>query len=1091
MIPSPHLSTGFSRRGWIAAYRRVAATLACILAGLALLIVGAAVTAPSVLAQDKGPATTGADRREVVAGVPRFWPPQYSVDENGRPTGFAIDVMNEIAARAGVRVTYRVKDNFAEVVEAMEDGSVDLIPNSGITPARQTGYSFTAPVETFVISIFVRDDTVDIGNIADLAGHRIAVVEFNVGLTLLKDRQDIDLAVHRDARSALFSLLSGQVDAFVYPRPVLLNLARRIGVEDRIKAVGAPLTEIKRGIRLKKGDAALLASLNKAVKGFVGTPAYQAIYVKWYGSPTPFWAAARIAWTMGGLIVAVLIVMAWWRYHSVVRLNRNLRQTITDREQAEAALRESEKRFEQLFEHVPDAIYVRCDDEIVCANEAAVRMFAAGSKERFMERRSIELVHPDDRHKIHTRRRLLENTTQSYSPMEVRYLRFDNSNFLGEGKGSHILWNGEPAILVVTRDITGRRRGELADRRLAAIVESSVDAIVAVTVDGTVTDWNPAAERMYGYTADEVIGRSISIIAPPGVEPVIAENMSALRIGQNIEPFEAVRQRKDGSLVDVSLSFSPIKDDAGNLLGVSAIHSNIADRKRNEEALRDSEAQMRLVTDAIPAQIAYIDREHRIRFANRPYADAQNVSQDEIIGKHLRDFRGDDLYVSFLPYIRRTLAGETTSNEGETWLDDGRRLYFRATRVPHFGDGGEVLGYFVIIVDLTEHQEREMQLRQAQKMEAVGQLTGGIAHEFNNLLMVIVGNLEMALDRVADDDTGNLLSSAMRGAMRGAGLTRQLLAFSRKQELHVEHVALNRLVLGMHDMMRRTLGETITIETELQADAWPVLADVGQTESALLNLALNARDAMPRGGRITIVTANRTIDDRHGAAHPGVDAGDYVMLEMSDTGSGMAPEVLERVFDPFFTTKEVGKGTGLGLSMVYGFAEQSGGFIDIESDVGQGTRVRIFLPRATGGEATVAPKAGEPVPEFNFGKTILVVEDDANVRDLVVHLLSQFGCTTVEAEDGETALACLEERSDIDLLFTDVVLPRGMSGPGIAREALRRFPRLRVVFTSGYPDREVSELAWDGEEARFIRKPYRKSDLGKTLAAVLDSDRGR
>jgi ABC-type amino acid transport substrate-binding protein len=246
------------------------------------------------------------ESREVIAGVPKLWPPQYGLDDGGNPTGFAIDVMNEIAARAGLRVSYRVMDSFAEVSEAMNDGRIDLIPNSGITPERAARHAFTAPVETFVVSIFVRDDTLGIRTADELRGRKVGVVEFNVGQRLMRDRDDLELVVYRDAETALFSLVAGHVDAVVYPRPVFLNLARQVGIDDRIAAVGAPLKEIKRGIRVQQGEAELLAALNRAVSDFVGTPAYQAIYLKWYGAAQPFWTVPRVIWAMSAFAVLVL-----------------------------------------------------------------------------------------------------------------------------------------------------------------------------------------------------------------------------------------------------------------------------------------------------------------------------------------------------------------------------------------------------------------------------------------------------------------------------------------------------------------------------------------------------------------------------------------------------------------------------------------------------------------------------------------------------------------------------------------------------------------------------------------------------------------
>ncbi len=320
--------------------------------------------------------------REVIAGVPRSWPPQYGVDENGDPIGFAIDIMEEIAARAGLRVGYRVMDSFAEVSEAMNAGQIDLIPNSGITPDRAAKYDFTAPVEAFVVSIFVRGDTPDIRGADHLRGHKVGVVEFNIGQRLMRDRDDLELVVYRDAETALFNLVAGHVDAVVFPQPVFWNLARQIGIEDHIEVVGAPLTEVKRGIRVQKGETELLAALNQAVNDFVGTPAYQAIYVKWYGRPEPFWTVWRVLAAASTAVLLVLIAMAWWRYHSIVKLNRELRASIAERGSTERALRKSEELFKAFIEHSPTKIHIKdADGRYILINKLSEELFGQTNEE--------------------------------------------------------------------------------------------------------------------------------------------------------------------------------------------------------------------------------------------------------------------------------------------------------------------------------------------------------------------------------------------------------------------------------------------------------------------------------------------------------------------------------------------------------------------------------------------------------------------------------------------------------------------------------------------------------------------------------------
>jgi signal transduction histidine kinase len=387
--------------------------------------------------------------------------------------------------------------------------------------------------------------------------------------------------------------------------------------------------------------------------------------------------------------------------------------------------------------------------------------------------------------------------------------------------------------------------------------------------------------------------------------------------------------------------------------------------------------------------------------------------------------------------------------------------------------------------DVTGQREAEAQLLQAQKMEAVGQLTGGVAHDFNNLLTVIIGGLDLARDR-APADLRPTIEGALRAAERGASLVQRLLAYSRKQALAPAELDLNSLAAGMEELLRRTLGEDVDVELQLSPQLWTATADRGQVENAILNLAVNARDAMPDGGKLTIETGNVGLDADYAARNADVVPGDYVMLAVTDTGTGMPAEVADRAFEPFFTTKEVGKGSGLGLSMVYGFARQSGGHVKIYSEVGHGTAVRLYLPRhvAKGLGATAA--AATPADQPRGGETIMVVEDDPLVRGLVVAQLMELGYRVLEAPDGPRAQSLLEGDEPVDLLFTDVVMPGGMTGRQLADAARLRRPAMRTLYTSGYTQDSITHQGKLDPGVHFLSKPYKKQDLALKVRAVLD-----
>jgi signal transduction histidine kinase/ActR/RegA family two-component response regulator len=423
----------------------------------------------------------------------------------------------------------------------------------------------------------------------------------------------------------------------------------------------------------------------------------------------------------------------------------------------------------------------------------------------------------------------------------------------------------------------------------------------------------------------------------------------------------------------------------------------------------------------------------------------------------------------------------------------GKLLYVRVNGKPFFDKTGVFLGYRGTSTDETatvearqRAEQAEEQLRQSQKMEAVGQLTGGVAHDFNNLLGVVVGNLELLQERIAaDPESAELLGESLAAALRGADVTRQLLAFSRRQPLQPKLVEPNEIITGTSKLLARTIGEQIAVRLDLLDDAWQVLIDPGQLESALLNLAVNARDAMPQGGTLTIETANFSFDDEEARTHVEGTAGDFLMVAVSDTGTGMPPEILARVFEPFFSTKGVGKGTGLGLSMVYGLVKQSGGNAKIYSEPGRGTTVRLYLPRAPAdAQRREAPEA--PIAAAIGGERVLVVEDNEALRRLARRQLRELGYQIVEAGTGAEAVKVLESDQAIDLLFTDIVMPGGMDGRELARRAVALRPGLKALFMSGFTLAQGARADADLSGA-LISKPFRKSELALRIRAALDA----
>jgi signal transduction histidine kinase/CheY-like chemotaxis protein len=437
--------------------------------------------------------------------------------------------------------------------------------------------------------------------------------------------------------------------------------------------------------------------------------------------------------------------------------------------------------------------------------------------------------------------------------------------------------------------------------------------------------------------------------------------------------------------------------------------------------------------------------------------------------------------------VERAASGETVREEIEVVLPSGRRVFDLAMR-PVPDEKGGVVGIVPEAVDLTERRAAEDQLRQSQKMEAVGQLTGGIAHDFNNMLAVIVGSLNLLERRLAKGETevARYIDAALDGAGRAASLTQRLLAFSRQQPLAPEPVDANRMVADMSELLARTLGEEVRIETVLSAGLWKAKADPSQLENVILNLSVNARDAMPDGGRLTIETANAHIDDDDGHENE-ISPGQYVLVAVSDTGTGMPPEVIARAFDPFFTTKGVGKGTGLGLSQVFGFVRQSDGHVKIDSELGHGTTIKVYLPRSHADEA--AKSASLPLkPDVGGSRRerVMVVEDDVRMNACSVESLRELGYDVVHATSGPEALRMIEAGQEFALLFTDIVMPE-MTGRQLADAARVRLPELRVLYTTGYTRNAVVYNGVLDPGTNLLPKPFGIAQLAAKVRAILDA----
>jgi PAS domain S-box-containing protein len=769
--------------------------------------------------------------------------------------------------------------------------------------------------------------------------------------------------------------------------------------------------------------------------------------------------------------------------------------------------------------------------------------------------------------------------------------------------------------LALEREVAEHRRTEAArdhhaerERLFSAAVESSNDVIITMSLDGTITGWNAAAERLYGYTAEEAVGKNINLIIPAERQSEVEDTLRRIGWGEKIEHNETIRRRKDGSLVEVSLSISPIKAPSGATIGISKVARDITETNRTRLALRQQTEERRRIFETSQDLILVMNSRGFLVQISPSCQTILGYRPDEMIGRSGEDFiHPDDLEMS-REDMRAARRGEHTRisdtrvfhKDGHavplswlgTWSEPVKRFFFvgrdmtetlrvqqtlreseqlargiietaldafiqmdesgRITdwnsqaekifgwprsdaigrklveivvperhRAAHLAGlerflltgKGRILGQrleiealrrdgeeFKVELSITELKRRdgvvfngflrdltdkiaaEDRIRHAEKMEAIGQLTGGIAHDFNNILTVITGTIEILAEAVADKPPLSAITRMIDdAASRGAELTQHLLAFARKQPLQPREVDINTLIVDTAKLLRPTLGEQIEIESVFDEDTCVASVDPNQLTTAVLNLALNARDAMPRGGKLILETGFAVLDDAY-ASRNDVRPGRYAMIAVSDTGVGIAADMLDKVFDPFFTSKGPGKGTGLGLSMVYGFVKQSAGHIKIYSEEGHGTTIKMYLPPGTG-----APIATEQiVPALQGGnETILVVEDDKLVREYVLTQLHSLGYITLDAANAAEALTLVEAGNRFDLLFTDIIMPGAMNGRQLADEVEKRRPGSKVLYTSGYTENAIIHHGRLDTGVLLLAKPYRKSDLAGMIRKAL------
>ncbi len=780
-----------------------------------------------------------------------------------------------------------------------------------------------------------------------------------------------------------------------------------------------------------------------------------------------------------------------------------LRQEKHERKQADKALKQSEDRLSMLFEFAPDAYYLSDRKGTFLDGNKAAEDLIGYKKEELIGRSYLKLNLLPSNQIFKAANLLARNALgKPTGPDEFTLIRKDGVHVSVEIRTYPIKLKNETVVLGIAHDITDRKKKEvnLLDERnlLRTLIDSLPDLIYIKDSEKRFVLNNTAHLQALGATTqEEVLGKTDFDIFPKELATQYnAVDQEVLQTGHpitNLEEFFI--NLTTGDKKRLLTSIVPLRDIDDRIAGLVGISKDITERKQMEEALRESEERYRNLVETSQNLIFRTDKEGRFIYLNKAWENTLGYKTDEMLGKKHSDFKTKKFAERDIKEFAKVLkVGEVRGYETQYISKSGNEVFLIFNVMVLHDSNGNVVGGQGTAFDITERKsteealrESEEHLRQAQKLESIGRLAGGIAHDFNNLLTTILGYSELiSMEQDLTDTTRESVREIKNSAERAATLIQQLLAFSRKQVLKPQVIDLNRLITRLGKMLRRLIGEDINLTTKLDSNLEKIKADPGQMEQVIMNLVVNARDAMSRGGTITIETLGVNLDESYHQQHPEVTPGDYVLLAVSDTGQGMDEETRKHIFEPFFTTKEVGKGTGLGLSTAYGIVKQSGGYISVYSEPEQGTTFKIYLPQLTGTKKQQESLREKRDP-LGGTETILLVEDEESLRKMAGKILAGYGYSVVEAKNGMEALeiAIKGDRLKIDLLVTDVIMPK-MGGKELSEKLFEEYPKLKVLYISGYTDNAIAHHGMLDKGVLLLQKPFSPQSLAVKVREVLD-----
>jgi PAS domain S-box-containing protein len=1078
-----------------------------------------------------GPNDTAEPLTVRVAVLSNF-PPEYMLDNSGKPAGFAIDIIEEVGRRAGLKLVYTLKDNWLDMIEALKSGEADLIPNQGITEDRKEWADFTSPVATFPVKIFVRDITGGIQDLNDLNGRKAAVVRLNAGDAILSRHEAIDTKIYEDVETALFHLLSGQVDALVFPEPILLHLVRQSGLADHIKPVGKPLQEIKRAISVRKGNVMLLNRLEQAVKGFVGSETYKDIYIKWYGEPEPFWTLTKVTFLLTGVFTLLFILAFLWRYKSLMRLNRLLNENMRERKKSDEMLRQTYAEMEQRIEERTAELlranqsleeeiiereqvehqlrlakscldnasigifWINPDGKIIYANEAGGKKLGYSSEEMTGLRVSdIDSSYPTEK-----RDKFWDKLCRKKAmTFETLHRTQDGRMITVEVTDHYLRFNDQDYEFAFVTDITERKKAEEilreSEERFRAIFDRSPVGIALVGMDYNLIRANSAYCGLIGYNESELKKLTLSDFTHPDD---IEENLwlqGKLSRGE-IPSFQMEKRfiRKDGETVHGLLVAALIRGDRGEPLYFLGQVLDITQRKQMEHKLKESENRFRFLfncgNDAIFVHGIREGAPGTFMEVNDVACRMLGYTREELLNMSPKDIDKPEYTRDTPQVVQKLTAGEQILFERIFVAKDGKEIPVEINAHLFRLEGH--LTVLSVARDISERKQIEAekarlagQIQQAQKMEALGTLAGGIAHDFNNILSPIMGYCEMCID---DLPPGSLVQQNLReilnAALRARDLVQQILSFGRQKEHERKPMKIQHIIKEALKLLRSTIPTTIVFQEDIDPECGLFVGDPTQIHQIIMNLCTNAYHAMEiSGGTLDVRLKEIRIQAEDRVGKKPLTPGKYIRLTVKDTGGGIRPDIVGRIFDPYFTTKEQGKGTGLGLSVVHGIVASYGGDISVYSEIGKGTEFSIYFP---GVERLKPDEARISEPPIKMGhEHVLIVDDEFEIVKLEQMMLERLGYRVTSRTSSREALEAFRSQPDtFDVVITDMTMP-GITGTQLALKLTEIKPDIPIILCTGFSELITRETAENFGIKEFLAKPIIKSQMAQAIRKVL------